>query len=121
MNRTNQIKLASNNTPERYIIYDYAPNNAEVSKLFLQPTVDANITLSDNKILIELNAQKECSYIVQNETMLGTITIAEISNTNKKVEIQTDALIGLNTIKILPIVHGKSDIIGDCHIEKVYN
>lgn len=121
LNRTNQIKLASNNTPERYIIYDYAPNNAEVSKLFLQPTVDANITLSDNKILIELNAQKECSYIVQNETMLGTITIAEISNTNKKVEIQTDALIGLNTIKILPIVHGKSDIIGDCHIEKVYN
>lgn len=120
LKRTGQIKLASDNTPERYIIYDFVPKNCEVSNLFTSPTVDAKITLVGENINIKINAHRECSYQIYNRNRPIPEEIGYIQGNDNEITISSKANNGLNEIVIIPTVHGKSEIIGTEFCESIY-
>lgn len=120
LKRTGQIKLASDNTPERYIIYDFAPKHCEISTLFTSPTVDAKISLIGEDINIKINAHRECSYIIYNRKSPFPEEIGYVQGNDNEITISSKAYNGFNEIVIIPTVHGKNEIDGIEFRESVY-
>ena len=120
LNRTGQIKLASSNTPERFVVYDFAPENAEVSTLFTSPSVDAKTTLSGHLIEIKIKTVKECVYEVFNQTATGLEEVALVQGNDDEQTVSCFPIYGINEIIIVPIVKGKIAIEGTPFLETIY-
>lgn len=120
LDRQNQIKLASFNTPQRFVVYDYAPSECETSSVFVSPKVDCNIILSNDRIIVDINAYPECKYNVYNRTLFGEDLIATIDNSSEKIKIEFQPYIGQNSVVIVPIAKGINDAVGVEYEETIY-
>lgn len=120
LQRCGQVQLASYNTPERYIIYDFAPTNAKVSTLFTAPTAEVKVTCSDGLINITVNAKAECYYLIYQKCMGLTIPLKRVENSSNEISFQTLLAPDLNEIIIEPYVKGKEISKGESVIEYLY-
>lgn len=120
LERQNRIELASFNTPQRYIVFDYAPDNAPISQTFISPKADCVITLENDLFKIVLSPQSECKYNVYHRTELMQNLIATVDNSIDIVRIEFSPFFGKNSILIVPIAKGIYEIEGERYQEDFY-
>ncbi len=120
LQRYGQVQLASYNTPERYIIYDFAPIDAKISTLFTVPTAEVNVTCLDGLLDITINTKAECYYLIYQKCMGLTIPLKRIEDSSNEIKIQTFLAPDLNEIIVEPYVKGKEILKGESVIEYLY-
>lgn len=120
LQRYGQIQLASYNTPERYIIYDYAPTNAKISTLFTAPTADVKVVCTDGIIDITIKANAECYYLIYQKCMGFTIPLNRIENSSDEITVRTLLAPDKNEIMVETYVKGKNISQGETVTEYLY-
>lgn len=121
LDRLNRIESASFNTPQRYIVYDYAPDNAQTSSTFLSPKVNCSIAFENDIFKISLLPYAECKYNIYHQSEYAQILIATIENLNENIKIEICSSPGKNSILIVPIAKGITEIEGETYQEDFYN
>ncbi len=120
LQRCGQIQIASFNTPERYIIYDYVPTNAKVSTLFTAPTADVKVVCTDGIIDVTIKANAECYYLIYQKCMGFTIPLNKIENSSDEVTVRTLLAPDKNEIIVETYVKGKTITKGETVTEYLY-
>lgn len=122
LERDKVIRIPSSNTPERFILYDFAEGVSELSPYFEKPSAQFTATLEEDSLMILLTAYKECEYEIRLENITNEYDLqyAIIKEKEGNVSLSFRLCKGIYLLSITPKTHGLTTIRGDTSTKTYY-
>lgn len=122
LERDHIIRIPSLNTPDRYIIYDFAEGIRERSPYFESPLSNFQAEVVNNSLELTLSALRECEYeiMLENITLEYDLQYAIIKEKEGEQSISFQLNRGIYLLSVTPIACGVNRKYGDTSTKLFY-
>ncbi len=122
LERDHIVRLPSLNTPDRYIIFDYADGVRERSPYFENPLTQFQTEIESNSLELTLSAYRECEYeiILENISLEYDLQYTVIKEKEGDTSISFRLDKGIYLLSVTPIACGVTKIYGDTSTKLFY-